>query len=513
LVAEERAALEDFDIPRFTIGVHEVGLFSADALPVEGYFTTSGFSMVSSRFARMGEHELRRQVDLLRDALSASIDSRLGRAWAPSATRAAETRGNALGPYLERCAIWIGKELLDRAQDAGNGGLRWRFPDHERERSEIETRFGLYDGSVGVGLFFAALGAVTGDEEWSEAARRAIVDLEGIVETNAIDSITGEGHLGACAGVGSIVYATCWMAHLLADDALLELAIRVAGLITEERIRRDRHLDVMGGAAGALLTLLALHRHSGDNRALALASLCGKHLVAMRKDTGQGGAAWQVRGGHPLAGFAHGAAGIAYALTRLFVVTGEHALRETASAAYRYERSLYSETRANWPVVEEPDDGGGQRFLNAWCHGAPGVGLGRVLALDVLDDDDVRSEIEVAIAAAARAKSTGADHLCCGNLGRADILLALGQRLGKQDLVSLAEDLVREVVAKAVDRGYFVLPSSIYEHRVFAPGFFRGLSGVGYGLLRAAAPSRLPTILGVEADVPVHNGTPPGKQA
>ena len=38
---------------------------------------------------------------------------------------------------------------------------------------------------------------------------------------------------------------------------------------------------------------------------------------------------------------------------------------------------------------------------------------------------------------------------------------------------------------------------------MFEPGFFQGLSGIGYQLLRLAAPSRLPSVLSFESRVAV----------
>ena len=65
--------------------------------------------------------------------------------------------------------------------------------------------------------------------------------------------------------------------------------------------------------------------------------------------------------------------------------TGEARWLQLESRALAYERRLFVPSRDNWPDLLGPRLGGasGQapRFLTAWCHGAPGIGLARLRAL------------------------------------------------------------------------------------------------------------------------------------
>ena len=58
--------------------------------------------------------------------------------------------------------------------------------------------------------------------------------------------------------------------------------------------------------------------------------------------------------------------------------------------------------------------------------------------------------------------------------------------------------LAAGVAERARTSGRFGLRSSEFEARAFRPGFFQGLSGIGYQLLRTAAPNRLPSVLGFQ---------------
>lgn len=80
--------------------------------------------------------------------------------------------------------------------------------------------------------------------------------------------------IGGATGLGSIIYALVSAGRLLRDAELLEDAGRAAHLLTPELIARDRQLDVMGGAAGAILGLLALANATGEEAVIARAAAC-----------------------------------------------------------------------------------------------------------------------------------------------------------------------------------------------------------------------------------------------
>lgn len=51
------------------------------------------------------------------------------------------------------------------------------------------------------------------------------------------------------------------------------------------------------------------------------------------------------------------------------------------------------------------------------------------------------------------------------------------------------------VMRRALERGGFTLSSGEGDGSVPSVGFFRGLAGIGYELLRLAAPERVPSVL------------------
>jgi lantibiotic modifying enzyme len=277
----------------------------------------------------------------------------------------------------------------------------------------------------------------------------------------------------------------------LNEPALLADAERAAALITPDRIAADQTFDVVGGAAGALLGLCALAEAGAEHQIRERAVACGRHLLATRTPSAAGYRAWAAPDGKLLTGFSHGAAGIAYALLRLHALSGDPELLEAAREAIAYERSVFSLAAGNWPDFR-PDDG--PAFPSQWCHGAAGIGLARLGGLAVLDSPAIRQDIAAALETTHQLGLARRDNLCCGNLGRVDILVAAGQRLARPELLDLASRRAATVVDRAERAGGYLL-HPLLPRSVYSFGLFQGTAGIGYALLRLARPDLLPCVL------------------
>jgi lantibiotic modifying enzyme len=132
--------------------------------------------------------------------------------------------------------------------------------------------------------------------------------------------------------------------------------------------------------------------------------------------------------------------------------------------------------------------------MSAWCHGAAGVGLARLGTLDLLDEDTVQSEIAVALETTL-ARGFGKNHsLCHGDLGNVDLFLRAAKQLNDPSLEEKAYRLAGGILASRAQGGWRLgMPRGAEP-----PGLMIGLAGVGYGLLRLAAPERVPYVLLLE---------------
>ena len=505
LTADERRALEELDVPVFCVPVDGAQIVADSGEVIRGFVGASGFDAVRERARRLDPADLAWQLEVLAGTLvgtpgTVAADDRLPAAGVGggSATRLATDVEQLTPPDLIAAARTLAEEIRDRAVIGVDGSAMWLVPAHLRleGREDRGVAYDLYHGAAGVILFLAGFGVVTGERTWGELARAAARTIASAFKGNGTRDHLLRERIGACSGLGGITYAFACAARLLADSWFAELASQVGAAITVERIRGDDRLDVEGGAAGAALGLLALHDVTGERSALERAVVCAEHLVAAQVAAPAGGAAWTGRDGFMQAGFAHGAAGVAYALTRVQRAAGDRRFLAAARRAHAFEHTLYSSADQNWPVLVRDSDGGVARIpMSAWCHGAPGIALAKAAGLATLGEREPGLDLEEALAATAAVGLLGSDHMCCGNIGLTDIMLTVAQVLGRGELIRAAGLRARAVVVRARESGGFCLQPASAGRRVFQPGFFRGTAGVGYGLLRLSGAEALPSVL------------------
>jgi type 2 lantibiotic biosynthesis protein LanM len=275
----------------------------------------------------------------------------------------------------------------------------------------------------------------------------------------------------------------------------LEDAKRAASLISPAVIAADQLFDIMAGAAGAILGLLALHEVTADPAVLEQAATCGHHLLNHRLTSDTGFRSWAIPDEKLLTGFSHGAAGIAYALLRLYETTQDAAFLEAAQEAIAYERSVFSPTAGNWPDLRSLVIRDNQpSFMTSWCHGATGIGLARLGSLAILDTPEIHGEIAIALNTTLKFGLQDIDHPCCGNCGRIELLVVAAQKLSRPELRETAQKQAAWVVTRAKQAGAFHLFPNLPKD-VYNPGFFQGTAGIGYELLRLAYPNILPSVL------------------
>jgi lantibiotic modifying enzyme len=199
----------------------------------------------------------------------------------------------------------------------------------------------------------------------------------------------------------------------------------------------------------------------------------------------------------PLTGFAHGAAGISWALLKLYDATRDERYRDVAFAGIAYERSLFSAVDQNWRDLrwlEPGQDVDSAPCFYYWCHGSAGIGLGRLDALTVHRDEHVLSEIDAAVRTTA-AQGFRSDHSLCHGQASAAELMMLAAQVGistppPHSGPSWGEAMVRSIRESGYLTG-FPLGFEI-------PGLMMGIAGIGYGLLRLRAPERVPSVLLLE---------------
>lgn len=497
ILRSELQAMEQLDIPYFATSCSSDALTVGLEQPLEKYFRQPGFNQFLTRLQNLNETDLASQVGIIQGSFYARVVHPV----------TYETSASNSSSDFSQTAPLTSCELLQKAEAIAQeiearclrdtaGNVNWigfgYVPNAERFQFQ-PLGYSLYDGSCGVALFLAAVARVTGSTQFHNLALSALQSLRTVLQTSNdlfAQKFTRRIGIGGGTGIGSIIYSLVKISQFLSNAALLEDAQLAEQLITPELIAADQQLDVIGGAVGAILGLLTLYQETGEAGVLDKAIQCGQHLLAHRDSDLEWSKAWKTIAQQPLTGFSHGAAGIAYALLRLYAVTKDQAYLQAFKEGIAYERSVFSTAAANWPDLRQHQP----RFMVTWCHGAPGIALARLGSLSIYQTEEIYQDVEVALQTTQKYGLQGVDHLCCGNFGRIEVLLVAAQKLSRPQLLETAQKKAAWVVARADKVSAYQLfnnlPNSLYN-----PGFFQGTAGIGYELLRLAYPEVLPAVL------------------
>jgi type 2 lantibiotic biosynthesis protein LanM len=486
IVDDECEDLRRGDIPRFTTSPGTRFLRTSSGRQIEDVLPDAGRETVKRRIAQLGDDDLARQLWYVRSSLGAPARHEL-----PDTPHLAFPRPINRQSPLAVAAATIG-DRLERLAIHGVTGATWIGASVAGQRGVNIEPLGpdLYDGLPGVALFLAYLGAIAGEARYENLARRALVTMR---EELVRDNVTA---IGALSGWGGVVYALALLGELWDDQELFAEAIgyadRAAGFIES-----DCMFDIVGGAAGCIVALLALNARSPATSLLSIAQRCGEHLLANFIPCARGGG-WISAGTSnvPLTGFSHGSAGIALSLLRLNAATADDRFRTAAQAAIAYERSVFSPNTQNWPdfrTRSEPATQTASGIPQAilWCHGAPGIGLARLGCREFLDDPEIEAEIDVALRTTANEGFRGGHSLCHGNLGNLELLHVAARRRGSPALHTQVSQLCAALLDDAAANGWRCGNPAAVE----TPGLMTGIAGIGYQLLRLSEPDRVPPVL------------------
>lgn len=493
LIPAEREDLLKGDIPIFTTRPASTHLWTGLGQQIVDFLDEPGLASVQRRVQQLSDADLARQLWIIQASLT-SLHLSTDEQKRHSTYRLIESNtvvkqekllaaARAVGDQLEALALrgeddasWIGLVLIN-----------------DRHWSIAPLGWDLYDGLPGIILFLAYLGEIAAEERYTKLARAALTTLQRQLERSRA-LITP---IGAFNGWGGVIYTLTHLGKLWRQPELITEAEAVVERLAP-LIEQDETLDIIGGAAGCIGSLLALYKCEPSEQTLRAAIQCGNRLLALATPMEQG-IGWMAKGisKQPLTGFSHGTAGIAWALLELAAVTGEKQFCKVALEAITYERSLFSPQALNWPDLREFETSvraghqGQVSFITAWCHGAPGIGLARLLCLPHIDDAMLRLEIQTALKTTL-AQGFGKNHsLCHGDLGNLELLLQASKILDEPEWGSQVVRLAAMILDSIHQGGWLCgIPLGVES-----PGLMTGLAGIGFGLLRLAEPARVASIL------------------
>ena len=482
-VNAERRELEQMDVPIFSVGVDSRDLRCERGVVARDAFVESPYEMMLRRLHGLDDADLARQVDFIRGAFAATARRGLHSRRLVAAVSGHDPREQRPIARDESIAAAraIANEVLGRAATRTATETSWigaAYAPSSRRYTLQPMRYDLFDGYGGLSLFFAALARVSGDDSARATALSALAPLRTRFRVlERLMRIRRASDVGLGFGPASVALALARIGRLLDEPDLLGESRGVIDLVTPRLVETQDAHDVIAGSAGAILILIALHAQFGDAELLKRAALFGAHLVERRIRIGDS-LVWRAPTRIVDSGFAHGQAGIAYALQRLGAVMGERAFSDAADQAIAFERARMASSSA---------DVGRDDLTAAWSHGRTGIALAR-LGGGAADDAALR-DIDDGLALARRNFGCGVHSLCCGDAGRIDLFVESASRLRRRALFDEAQRMAGSLVSHGrYDTGWG-------DQQTWELGLFHGTAGIGYTLLRVAEPALIPSVL------------------
>ncbi|WP_176993777.1 type 2 lanthipeptide synthetase LanM [Nonomuraea jiangxiensis] len=446
VAAAERSQLLAGDIPRFSAAASSTTLRFQGAGEIPGFFGESGRQRAEHRLDRFGPQDRAVQAEILTAALSTLPDCP-----ATEPPRRPPDPGTSLRDSTRQAIDALADDaVLGRADCTWIGLAGNSVRGEPITYGPLPTR--LYDGLSGMALLFACAARVYADDRYLDLAIRSIhpvvTGLRG----------TGQRQVGAYSGTAGDLYVLGHLAVVTADEGYVEAIERcLPSFVRDLGTRQDPGL--VSGLAGAAVVASDLYERYGLDDLAAAVALCAERLVS--------GSPWEGVGD----GFAHGTAGIGWALLRAGRVLDDAELRDVGL------RALAGDD----PRDPAPPDGG----TRAWCQGAAGTGIARLLA----HRPDFDQEVARAVAAVAQGREPVVHGLCHGDLGRLEFLRLAADRLpglGREPYLRMRLDLLTSGA----------IGSHAYGSRF--PGLLVGRAGACLTLLRLVAPGAVPSVLWLE---------------
>jgi type 2 lantibiotic biosynthesis protein LanM len=481
VVMSEKHDLLDGDIPYFTTRPNSLHLYDSRGVVLPNVFAESGYQLVQKRIKQYDMMAMNEQLHYLKGSLVGSCPQKA------KVSRQPMQKQTMANQYVE-AAKKIGDKLLEAivwGPDRETASWIGMTNNYKGQWHFAALDMSYYNGVIGVSLFLAHLAKETNEQKYKEASRAALQTvLENAKSVNGFPSVF-YGPISVLAPLAQLreLYGSEQKIVATIDEKTNELAEYLAS-----HYKEDIHYDVLGGSAGVVHTLVHLYERHKQERFIEIAGNYANHLIKHGKPITNNSQAWTTptlpKG---LGGFGHGNSGIASALLRYGAMTGDKRALDIGAKALHYDRSFFDHIEKRWRDnrFEEP------HFNQYWCHGYVGIGFSRLLLLSYLNEPLLEKELMHAGEAALNSPLTDNHSLCHGDMGRADFLLSAGQFTGEETYSRKAHEIAAQVAGEVKEGN--ILTGGLAQMGDI--GFFLGVSGIGYQLLRMHAPENIPSVL------------------
>ncbi|TXC85230.1 lanthionine synthetase LanC family protein [Luteibaculum oceani] len=408
----------------------------------------------------------------------------------------------------------IAQKLKELAVPTSNGFYWKTLQSGPEGKTEPGYNESIYHGVSGIAYFLFEYAKVTGQKQYGTLAADAMKALvKHLVGSD--DHFSPAFYTGRVGTLYTLLKGRENGFLNQADDLVDEL------LPSLEKLSPDSLVvdDLINGNCGIVLGLLKCYEIYPNSKFIELTERILPQLFN-KAYFSKKGIYWDrsrdiING---LCGLSHGAAGFAFVFSELFRVTKNPVYQKMALAAMEYERQHFVSDWQNWQDLRKsymlPRDvernigklkeGDTQFFtlgadMNAWCHGAAGIGLQRIYNYSLISDypylkEEIDAALNKTIETDVKPSEREMQILCHGGAGNAMIFIAQYQQSGEPKYRELAVSVLESEIKEAKQRGNFRcgygVPATVTDQSLFM-----GETGIAWAILRTQYPDQIEDIL------------------
>lgn len=262
------------------------------------------------------------------------------------------------------------------------------------------------------------------------------------------------------------------------------------------------YFDYINGMAGTLLCLTYLYKETSKDFLLDIILQFTEKVISNTKFH-KYGIFWDnnYNAKMPLCGLAHGNSGIGLILIEVGNFFQNKVLIEIGKGGLKYEKHFYSDKEKNWEdlrivdLFDKDSDYINQliknndltffnisHYMNAWCHGAIGIGLARLNLYAVSSGKSYLKEINNIIELTERMVNGNTYYsstLCHGSLGNSLFMLLAYNILKEKKYLQIAQSFCNKSIEEFHKNGF-------YQSGFISSGnkedlsLFNGIAGICY---------------------------------
>lgn len=487
--------LLDGDVPMFLTNTGKRDLYSCQNRIKENFFDKCGLDLVLEQVNLLDKNNYEYQKSFIDISLSYDPEYNVIKHQSITEPRVKkfdfEEQCILKEKYLQ-AAEMIGDHLINTAFRGKNKDICWMDINVLGEKATdwniTPVGCDLYNGISGIMLFFANLYKLTGIRKYLDVTERCYVSLEMYLNKRVkYDYLSNNILYGGYSGESPVIYALLTLGTELGHRFKIKEMLQLINIIVDNfknKIEKDKDYDILIGSSGLILHLLNLYKVTSDDCYLILAQKCASHLLDNTAQIDENCIGWKSEiASYPLAGFAHGVSGVIFSLAQLHRVKPSREYISCIEKAINYETLLYNPKTKNWSDKRLSSEGKTYDELNimpvAWCHGAPGILLSRLLIKDIDMSSNIHEQINQDIETALYTtmhRGFGRSHsLCHGDLGNIEILNLAAKMLNKPEIYDFTASYMNKIIDDLLHEDWIVGIS--YKD---SPGLMLGLSGILY---------------------------------